>query len=440
MPHPDVIVSSQPFWFRDGWITTWIRHISPRSSSQTDKMPSKKTQDAPETIGKLARDFTAKLSELEQTNLEDLAQSFSHLCSDGARFDIAADRFLDFADRLAQAGMFSAFEFDEETLNSKTSIAALAQGLRGVRATRCGPIENAVADLSDAIRSPLLSPEARSFFRLHKTMTEEELGLTEFAKINYEILAAEDTLYAKQACYWRSYLAYGSEGRFREVLQTLCMIPASTGSCLDIRKFLLQGDVYRVNARFDEAEKAYTQALHYAKQSEARGLEGRALTQLAETLCWIRPQAGRHIAHKAIERTRQDGNKIDEFRAHTALAIANTGTKPALVVEQSLQTAERLCKASGTRTGQGRLLTGLVFHAAHTKDRKMLTANLAQSERMANALGDTDFWGDIFRTWADTTRGSISSSQAEPQWLDSREHTMQRWRQVLHTRQNYRAD
>jgi len=70
----------------------------------------------------------------------------------------------------------------------------------------------------------------------------------------------------------------------------------------------------------------------------------------------------------------------------------------------------------------------------------MLTANLAQSERMANALGDTDFWGDIFRTWADTTRGSISSSQAESQWLDSREHTMQRWRQVLHTRQNYRAD
>jgi len=465
MPYPDHVLLTQPLWYRDGWISDWMDRVS--QGSAFSHWHRSKALVLSCTLRKLNRkticmkhvweQLVFKLNEVltmaeEEADLQEVAHDFPQLCAIGNLLGTQAvslvslhqqGSFVRVADKLAQAGIWSAFFFDDATLNNATPVGIFARGLRGVRKTLCGPVEEAAADLASALASPLLPAGAKAFLHLHKTLASRELGLYDWAIKEFQTAAETDSPFQEQARYAYADLAYGAKGLFRDALHTANQIEENEKrekrefytTPLCIRALLLQGDVHRVQAQFETAEQIYRKAEAQAHAVNAQGLEGRALTQLAETLCWTRPNEAQKVAARAIDRTQKIGNKIDELRAHAALAIACTGTESHDKVEQSLDNAGRLVSLTGSKVTEIRVLTAKAFHAAVTKDTDKMRHTLTRVQQQTNTLHVNDFWNDILRSWTQDSSKEIQKHTQQFQWLTESDTTLQNWSAICTTRQ-----
>lgn len=435
MPIPDVLLSSGPKWFSNR-IWPWIRTIDPFVGpppeivqAHPSAVAARKQQSATLIYNKARADFEEMGEQVATAELAVLGEDFSKMARVGMAVSAEPDWLVDVADRLAQAGCWSAFDIDDEVVKSPSSIGVFCRGLRGVRTRNCGAIEDAVSDLAAALRSPLLPSKARDFLRFQKATIDRDMGLYGIVGAEYDAIATAGGPYADQARYCQAYLAFDAEGRFSDVLDKTSGI---VGPFLDVRVLLLRGNVYRVNGRFADAEIACRKALAKAREADARGLEGRALTCLAETLCWTRPAEGHYVAEEAVRVTREVKNKIHELRAHAALAIASVGRGPEGAVDDALDKASLLVEATGDRTGDIRVLTARAFAMVSENRLEELRQIWDRMQRQTAALGSNAFWSDILCAW-DSSLSYIPelSKNHHFQWLDGLDNTMGRWRDVL---------
>jgi len=449
LPHPDMSATNldtgieEPYWFLDGHIRKWL-----------ERMNTKKPADGRGRVGKeraphdrrgslmgkiydrLRRDFDATLTAMStEASPKDLAEDFPRVMSLAASLDTPIEKIVPFADKLAQARLWSGLEVDRETLESSTAAGVFARGIRGVRLTRTGAIETAASDLAEVLRSPLLPAGslARDFFRFQKAYANIDNGLCSVAAMELDALVAEDGLCGGQARYWRAHLTATVENRFSDAL--VASDSVGGGIFLDIRRQILCGDVYQMNACLADAETAYTRALDLARQAGAEGLEGRALMHLAETLAWVRPEEGRRVAFDAIEKARKQTDKVDEFRSWLALAVADAGIQPVETVREHIRKAAELDRLMGGQIGQVRVGAAEAFVAAVMSDSDVLQQARQTVASVTGMLGSKQFQNDVLTVWSGTSSVEQSRHSRETQWLDGPDEALHRWREVVTARQ-----
>ena len=88
-----------------------------------------------------------------------------------------------------------------------------------------------------------------------------------------------------------------------------------------------RGHVNRFNFNLVTAEYHYQQALDLSEAVHAEAMRGKALTNLAETLCWTAPKAAVSIADEAVEINQQVNAPIEVGKAMTAQAVALAAIK-----------------------------------------------------------------------------------------------------------------
>jgi tetratricopeptide (TPR) repeat protein len=86
--------------------------------------------------------------------------------------------------------------------------------------------------------------------------------------------------------------------------------------------YRFKGHIARFNTHYAEAEKLYLGAKSIAESIMADAMLGKALTNLAETKCWIAPETALEMANKAIDLNNLVPAPIEVGKATTAKSLA----------------------------------------------------------------------------------------------------------------------
>jgi tetratricopeptide (TPR) repeat protein len=354
-----------------------------------------------------------------------------------AQFSLTAPWLDSVIEFLADSGMWSTFDVRlPEDQEIPAVVDAILGGLRGLALRRDGSLGEAVEQLEVALRSEELDFRLRSFFELHRAHAVRNAGRYPEARGFYERLSGDDSAYAVRARLQLADLEM-LEGDFSASLETLDGLGAS-GEMLDSdvrgEAMRVRGHVHRVNCELEMAELAYRRALTLARMIDSPALEGKALTNLAETLCWSDPGQGGELAGEAIAFNRGLENQLEVLKAHVAAALSVRhidGNEYAADIDA----ARGLVQASGYEAGE---VFVLVAEAACLLGKGDL-AGVDRSSRalaaLTRTLGVYGFWTHVVIWWQKArTRGRkmmMAEDQLAPvRWLDP-DGVQQRWANVL---------
>lgn len=230
---------------------------------------------------------------------------------------------LDAAQFLADVGSWQALNV-RPTDNGEPSAAGLSllSGMRGILLRRSGSLDESVTQFDTALSSTGLDDRVRDLLTLHRTHSVRNSGQYRQAQRAYEQLVADGGPYADRAKLQLADI-WLLRGEFSQALRELSDLPDEPdllGESLRIK-----GHVSRFNCALDEAELIYRWTLDLGKEIGSAALEGKALTNLAETLCWSRPQEAHRLASEAIEFNGAIGNQLEVLKAYAAMAVAAGG-------------------------------------------------------------------------------------------------------------------
>ena len=195
----------------------------------------------------------------------------------------------------------------------------------------------------------------------------------------------------------------------------------------------IQGHIHRVNGLFERAESLYRQAHEHGISIESLALEGKALTNLAETLCWHSPARALGLADRALELNRTVGNQLELVKAYAAKAVAEHGPGALMRAETSINASLELVGTTGYRAGAIFALSAHTFQllvAGHAQ----LAAELGSSiNDIAAELGVYAFWAEVAGWWLQTDEVRAGPPSAAD-WLEGPEEARARWCLVLRDR------
>jgi tetratricopeptide (TPR) repeat protein len=142
-------------------------------------------------------------------------------------------------------------------------------------------------------------------------------------------------------------------GEFKDALASFKHLAEIEGDALwqaELHRF--RGHVYRFNFDLVEGEKQYREALDLSQGVNADAMQGKALTNLAETLCWTAPQTALSFVEEAVELNKQVNAPIEVGKALTAqaIALASMPSRSGEALKIATQ-AEELQAESGYRSG-----------------------------------------------------------------------------------------
>lgn len=142
-------------------------------------------------------------------------------------------------------------------------------------------------------------------------------------------------------------------GQFVDALQAFGSLTTIEDNPLwlaDLHRF--RGHVNRFNFNLVTAEEHYQRVLDLSAAVQAEAMRGKALTNLAETLCWTVPHTAIAHAAKAIEINQQVNAPIEVGKAMTAQAIALTASTGRAAEALSIaRQAAALQEQNGYRSG-----------------------------------------------------------------------------------------
>lgn len=145
------------------------------------------------------------------------------------------------------------------------------------------------------------------------------------------------------------------QGKFQQAIQNFNKLLNNDDDIiwrLELLRF--KGYVYRFNFMLNDAEKIYAQALKLSKEHYAEGMQGKILTNLAETLCWKSPNKAVSFADESIELNDDLNSPIEVGKALAAKSIALTNLNQ---YHEALNFAEQ---AISMQKNNG-YLSGIVF-------------------------------------------------------------------------------
>jgi tetratricopeptide (TPR) repeat protein len=303
--------------------------------------------------------------------------------------------------------------------------AALVEALAGAGERRTGNVDTSIDQLTRTLSRGGLTDSLRRFLLLHRAHARRVAGRYADAAHDYQTLVEPSGRFAQEARYWLADYQF-LDGQFTTALAALAKLDDGPA---DLRGEVLrlQGHVFRVNALFDRAEAHYRMALELARKTANPAAEGKALTDLVQTLSWCRPDEARRLHPDAAAINDGLRNKVELVKLHAALAVAmvNQGERAAAAAEIDAGTA---------LTEQCRYPGGLVWcwvarTLLHVKAGDTEAARQAAREvtRIADELGGNRFWGETARRWAGIPD---QPADAETQWIDGPAAAGGRWRAV----------
>ncbi len=219
--------------------------------------------------------------------------------------------------RLVDLGVWRALELDRSTGNAAGgSLHTFRLGLDGIRLGRQGSLRESLLALTSALESGHLEDSAADLLALHCAHTMRNVGRFDDAECLYEGLAGRDGPFQRRAAYQLADLEF-VRGRFSPALDALRV--SQDDIHLHGESLRLTGHVHRINALFDRADEIYQEALRLARWSSSSAMEGRALTNLVQTLSWARPRQAREWWPQAVTVNEAVGDLVELVKIHGAM-------------------------------------------------------------------------------------------------------------------------
>jgi len=180
------------------------------------------------------------------------------------------------------------------------------------------------------------------------------------------------------------------KGKFRDALKTFThLTEINSDEIWQAETNRFQGHVYRFNFDLAKAEKHYNNALELSESINAVAMQGKALTNLAETLCWLSPKTALKYSDLAIDMNDRANAPIEIGKALSAKAIALALEKPNEAI-QIANDAEILQSKNGYKSG--------VLFALNAKGLAFISNNqIDDAQRILNQINDlSKALGDIY--------------------------------------------
>lgn len=311
------------------------------------------------------------------------------------------------------------------------AVGALMTGLRGARERRAGNAERSLELMETALAVADLPATLRSFLLLHRAHALRVAGRYALAAQDYALLAATEGDIPVAAVYWLTDYQYLS-GRFADALAALDRLESAAGRVesehLDGEVLRLRGHVYRVNGMFAEAEQHYRQALSLAKATGNIAAEGKALTDVLQTLAWCRPAAALDLLTDARDVNSGIRNRVELVKLHAAAAVAHRGQGHPDLADAEIERGLALTAECGYPGGAIWCWVARAYTQLARADESGYSAAVSELQVLSDALGGNRFWVDIALSWTEAAR----ADDVTVQWIGGALAASERWREILH--------
>ncbi|HEX3593229.1 MAG TPA: hypothetical protein VHV74_26700 [Pseudonocardiaceae bacterium] len=330
------------------------------------------------------------------------------------------------AQRLLTAGSWDIPFFESDVPGDV--VRGMAVGLRGARERRAGNVDNSLRLMNAALSYSKLPVELVEFLMLHRAHALRVSGRYAEAAVDYTALAGATGELSIEALYWLTDYQF-LDGRFSDALRALEQI-SELGNLesghLGGEVLRLRGHVFRVNGMFSDAVRSYSHARALAVATGNIAAEGKALTDLAQTLSWEKPEDALKIATRALEVNEGIRNQVEVVKlcAATAVAWRRTGQREAANSEITHGLA--LAESCGYPGGKIWCLAARALIAVLDGDQKGYSRIHREIVDLTTGLGGNRFWADIVSFWSNDG-SSTPQHGVSPQWLAGLEATRRRW-------------
>ncbi len=210
------------------------------------------------------------------------------------------------------------------------------------------------------------------------------------------------------------------KGKFRDALNTFTILSQIESDEIwkaEVSRF--QGHVYRFNFELAIAERYYNNAFELAKSVGAVAMEGKALTNLAETLCWVSPRTAIKYSDLAIEKNEQVNAPIEVGKALTAKSFSLALENPEEAISIAYK-AESVQENNGYKSGVLFALTarGLALYSNNQIDEAALV--LKQVINLGKSLGNIYLYYPLVLMYLLLKPDDLKIYTRIFQWLDFR--------------------
>ncbi len=188
----------------------------------------------------------------------------------------------------------------------------------------------------------------------------------------------------------------------------------------------LKGHVFRVNGLFDQAEARYREALELARDTANVAAEGKALTDLAQTLSWSRPSDELDLRPRALETNMALRNQVEVVKLRAASAVALTKIGNHADAAAQIQEGSDLARQCGYRGGLVWCQVAQAFNQLARDDDDSARATARTLAGTVSELQGNRFWSEIVNWWIDPAANGQDQA-ATTNWLDGIDAAKARW-------------
>ncbi|MGI9001679.1 MAG: tetratricopeptide repeat protein [Pseudonocardia sp.] len=364
-----------------------------------------------------------------------LAACFAYGARLASEFELDPSWVVDTGNTLAEMGAWTTLDLLPAATEGSLA-AALRAGFRGIALRRSGSLEESISELAEALSSPSLSSpslntRAVGVFQLRHAHSIRNSGRYDQAEEIYQQIYEAQGRFATHAQVQLADISL-LKGRFDTAMATLEILPEDKfmrGEALRIR-----GHVYRVNGQFMEAESSYRRAFELAQSINSLALQGKAMTNLAETYCWERPDEALPMANEAIEFNTRVGNRLEVLKALSAKALSEQGAGYSNRAALSLSSSLELVSSSGYRAGTVFALVSEVFLALLMGRSEDAESAYQRMENVVREIGVYAFWLMVAGWWLDSRITGNERAAYAVNWLQGESGARATWVRTLENR------
>ena len=183
-----------------------------------------------------------------------------------------------------------------------------------------------------------------------------------------------------------------------------------------------------------EAESSYRRAFELAQSINSLALQGKAMTNLAETYCWERPDEALPMANEAIEFNTRVGNRLEVLKALSAKALSEQGAGYSNRAALSLSSSLELVSSSGYRAGTVFALVSEVFLALLMGRSEDAESAYQRMENVVREIGVYAFWLMVAGWWLDSRITGNERAAYAVNWLQGESGARATWVRTLENR------
>ncbi|GAA1391697.1 ATP/GTP-binding protein [Kitasatospora putterlickiae] len=307
---------------------------------------------------------------------------------------------------------------------------AVLAAVRGVQLRRTGRAAEAVELLGGAGEGVRQDGPTAQLVRIHLAHALRNHGdYTEAARIYRDLVGGEFDAVAR---YWLCDFDY-LNGRFGRALDSL-REQRSRGPEDEGERLRLIGHIWRVNARFDEATAAYTEAIGLARREDLAAAEAKALANLAQTACWSGDTAAvSDAAARARELLDLVPNPVELVKVRSAEAVAHAVAGETGAAVEAVGATRRLADGIGYRGGHNLADVAQILLAVRRGDRDGARRTRAELDARTRRSGGNTYWVPIATSWIE---GVSQAAEHDPgvEWVDGPAVSLGRWAEVASRR------